>query len=716
MPKPPEPQPETGAPPPDRFLAHAVVRVHVAEPNTPEAWIGRELGPWTLVAPLGEGGMASVYLARRSDGLFEREVAIKIARSDLDASGLRRFDQERRVLAHLEHPGIARLYDGGITAEGRPFLVLERVDGEPIDRYCEREQASIDRRVELVLHVAEALAMAHEGGVIHRDIKPRNVLVDAGGRAVLLDFGIAKLLEPPRDGPAATRSDLRPMTPLWASPEQVRGDPLTPASDVYSLGLLLFHCLCGALPYRLGGGSLAEIESAILEQVPEPPSRVLKAGARSDNAPAVSTDWRRARGALDAIVATALSKEASVRYPTASELAADLARWRSGQPVLARRGPGSRFRRFIGRRKRHGPTLLVAAAIMAALGAGLGSWLHFEDRLRFTAQSERARERELDLLLGLEPLAAATTDPEILAHDLEEGLRRVRTMGDSALEAEALLRAARVLRRMGRLPRAIDLAERATFLYREERGGRALPTVDSEELLATLLQENRDYERAGRLFRHVLHVRATALGPLHPDVLLASNNLGMLLWETRSYVEAERLLSETLDLASAELGEDHAGTITVLGNLALVMQGLGRLEEAEPLHRRELAAMERLYGGDHPHWATSAHNLSVLLRKLDRPDEALDLGRQALAVRERRFGPEHPSVAASLNHLGMTQFNTFTELEHAERLVARALEIRIRALPADHPDLAKSQNDLEFVRRIRALVATAETATTAPGT
>ncbi len=324
---------------------------------------GRSIGPYELVEEVGRGGMGSVWRARRIDGSFERDVAVKLIRHGLDrASIVQRFEIERQVLARLEHPGIARLYDGGTAVGGQPYLVLELVDGTPIDQYCRSRALSVDETLELFQAVCEAVHFAHGNLVLHRDLKPGNVLVTRDGRVKLLDFGIAKLLG--EEDPALTLTREHPLlTPRYASPEQIRGQPLTTTSDVYSLGVLLYELLTGQSPYEPHTSSRTEIESAALHH---PPAAGSVALTRVDRSPGTRRRARRLRGDVDAVLAKALEKRPENRYASAEQLGEDIRRLREGLPLVAR-GPGP-VRRLLRVCRRHRG---FVAATAACLGIGL---------------------------------------------------------------------------------------------------------------------------------------------------------------------------------------------------------------------------------------------------------------------------------------------------------------------------------------------------------
>ncbi len=361
------------------------------------------IGPYRIVRELGRGGMGTVYLAERSDGTFEKPVALKLIKRGMDTSAvLRRFIRERSILARLQHPNIAGLLDGGTTADGLPYFVMEYIEGEPITRYCTQKGLSITKRLELFRNVCSAVSYAHQNLIVHRDLKPSNILVTEDGSVKLLDFGIAKLLRPDADGDAETGTMFRMMTPEYASPEQLRGEAITTASDVYSLGVVLFEVLCGRRPFDAAGRSAVELSEAVVTgDVPRPSSVVemprddhptMAAGKITKRtAPAVTS--KALKGDLDNIVMMALRREPQRRYAAVGEMSEDVRRHLEGLPVTATKDSTSyRLRKFFGRHKR--PVLAAAAAAMLLmLFAGLAGWQ------AFVARRERdvARQRLLQV-------------------------------------------------------------------------------------------------------------------------------------------------------------------------------------------------------------------------------------------------------------------------------------------------------------------------------
>ena len=388
----------------------------------PQRLEGRRVGPYEILREIGQGGMGTVYLAVRADHAFRKQVALKIVRPEAGSQEiLRRFQQEREIMATLDHPNIARLLDGGSTEQGLPYFVMEYVAGEPIDIYCDRHKLNVAARLELFRNVCAAVEYAHRGGFVHRDLKPANILVTAAGTAKLLDFGIAKVLRATDDATVyVTRTGLHLMTPEYASPEQVRGEAVTGLSDVYSLGAILYELLTGHRPYQMHSRLFHEIVRVICEEPPTRPSTAVgqpedTASRARDASPAELR--RQLTGDLDNILLKSLSKEPLERYRSVGQLDEDVQRHLQGQPVLAR---GDTLTYRIGKLlQRYKIWVIAAMALAAALAAGvvtirpigllylagaaatLGLWYAATDRVMGQRVAESRLWRYPYLVIGL---------------------------------------------------------------------------------------------------------------------------------------------------------------------------------------------------------------------------------------------------------------------------------------------------------------------------
>lgn len=726
---------------------------------------GQTIGAYTLERPLGAGGMGTVWLGRRSDGRFDGVVAVKLLNlALLDEFGQERFRREGTLLARLSHPNIARLLDAGVGASGQPYLVLEYVEGKRVDTYADERRLSIVERVRLVVDVLAAVGHAHANLIVHRDLKPSNILVTADGTAKLLDFGIGKLLASEgRETLDTLTRDGRALTPDFAAPEQVRGGAVVLATDVYSVGVLLYLLLTGRRPYELTARSASEIDRIVCETAPLRPSATFESHATASddqNARAAARGTtpsrlrRRLRGDLDTIVMKALRKEPERRYQTAAALHDDLRRFLNGHPVLARPDSvGYRVRKFAGR---HRSGVAVAAVLLALVAGGVIR----ERTLRARAEAEADKARTVEEYLVsvfdvANPFAtlgsrgddvtartlldrgAARVDsslsaqPEVQAELrgvlgnvytnlglfdaaerlLRRALEQQRTLyGDRHVSvATTMDRLGEVLRRKSRVDEAEALLREALAQRRVLLGDVHADTAESMDHLATLLQERTDYGAAEPLFREAVAVRRTIYGPDHEAVAASLNNLGLLLHMKASDDQTERLYREALAIYVRRMGEDHPSTAQTAHNLAQVLEESGRFAEAEALYRRALAAKRKTLGNAHPSVTVNLNNLANLLaQKQGRLDEAESLVREALALDRQIFREPHAYVAESLRRLGIVQ-RLKGDFDDAERTYREALAMNRSLFGAEHLRIASNLNQIALTLQAKGNLAAALT-------
>ncbi len=692
----------------------------------------RAIGPYRLLRRIGSGGMSTVYLAVRADDAYRQEVAVKVfalghEREDL----LRRFRTERQILASLEHPQIARLLDGGSTGDGLPYIVMEHIVGEPIDRYCDRERLSIDRRIELFRSLCEAVHYAHQNLVVHRDVKPSNVLVTADGTPKLLDFGIAKLVNPERFPQTIqhTATGQRLMTPQFASPEQVQGAPITTASDVYSMGVLLYRLLTGHLPYQVATTQTAEIERAVLEQDPQKPSTAvsrIETAEQADQPEATPEAVSRARrtrpdrlrrrltGDLDNIVLKALRKEPRRRYGSIEQLAEDLRRYQEGLPVAAR--PATlRYRagKFL-RRHRFG-TAAIATIVLLALGLAVSMWLQAARIAHERDQARRERDKAQAVAAFLEEIFKVSDPGEtrgetITAREiLERGAERIRAELEDQPEIEAALAAAvgAVYRNLGMYDRAEPLLERALEVRRRTLGDQHPETADSLSVLGRLLRDRGDFEAAGPLLERALELRRRILGEDHPAVAESLTDLGVLGRERGDLEAAEDWLLRALELRRTLRGRQPEQLADTLAELVELYIQIDDLPAAEALAREALELSRQLHGEVHPRTARDMNDLAVLLGIQGKYAAAEPLLEQTLEIRRRLLGDAHPLVAESYNNLGRLRREQ-GDLAAAQELYERALESQRVTFPGGHWRLVAQLHNLGSVQIERGDFAGAE--------
>ncbi|HKG93212.1 MAG TPA: serine/threonine-protein kinase [Gemmatimonadaceae bacterium] len=658
---------------------------------------GRHIGPYRVQRELGRGGMGVVYLAERDDGQYRRRVAVKVLRAGPDADELhQRFVAERQILASLSHPNIAQLLDGGLSDGQLPYLVIEYVDGLPITEYCDRHHLDVEARLRLFRDVCAAVHHAHQNLVLHRDLKPGNVLVTGAGQAKLLDFGIAKLLNPNLGGSEQplTRTAFRLMTPAYASPEQVRGDSLTTASDVYALGLLLYELLTGQKAHRITTDAPRVVYEVVCERESERPS----AAVARDDAAAAARDTtrerlaRRLRGDLDAIVAMALRKEPGRRYGSAELFAADVGRYLDGLPVLAHRGSGwYRFEKLV-RRHRAAATFAAASALLLVAGAAVTIRLasvaaRERDRasaaLAQTRRALRESEEVTSYLVGLfeasDPVEGRR-DTLTAADLLRRGVARAERLGTEPLAQARMLEAlGRVHASREELALGAELLGRALSLRRAQLGADNPTTATTAAELAGVLRRQGRYAAADTLAREALRVRRLALGDAHPDVAASLRELAGIAVYLGDLPGAEAFQREAVTVRRrGGRGEDSA-MVRDLERLSSIVWRRGDDAGAERALREALATARRAFPGPH------GERAFVLLRLADKLDhrpaaraEAESLYYAALAETRAAYGDEHPETAGAMKQLG-EMLARHGRAAEGERLVRRALALERRA-------------------------------------
>ncbi|MAS53045.1 MAG: hypothetical protein CMJ44_00175 [Pimelobacter sp.] len=664
---------------------------------------GAHVGPWVLGERIGAGGMGTVYRATR-DGDFEQTAALKRIKPGMDSEAvLARFRAERQILARLEHPGIARLLDGGLDADGRPYFAMELVDGEPITDLADARRLSVDNRLELFAQTCEAVAYAHRQLVVHRDLKPSNVLVSEDGRVKLLDFGIARLLSADADD-GLTRTGHRVLTPATAAPEQVRGEPPTTATDVYALGGLLYRLLCGALPLD-PGLSASALERAVLETVPAAPSTRVTPSAAAARGTAETALAKRLRGDLDTICGKALRKEPERRYGSAAELLADVRRHLAGLPVEARPATARYRAGLFARRHRVG----LAATVASLLAVGLVTALAFArvsaERDRAQTEADKAAEVSAflaSILEGADPYQAA--GDTLSAFDLlERGAARIEEDLADQPDVQAAMQHVMggVYENLGRYEEAEALLVAALDTRRRLYGSDHLDVAETERALGIVYRRIRDGDRAEPLLRHALDVQRRRLGPDDPEAAYTQRHLASLLRNRGEYDEAERLYRASLASFRSTLGDDHPDVLDVKNSLSVLLEQTGQFDEAVGLMREVVAAQRRQAaqsetGVDASLSATLA-TLGTLLREQGDLDGAEAAAREALALDQSVFGDAHPQTATSMRNLASI-LRDREQYDEAGRLYQAALDIRRAALGPDHPRVANLLNSFGKLR------------------
>jgi len=665
---------------------------------------GRRIGPYELVDELGRGGMSRVFLARRVDGQFEQEVAVKLLATDVPTPEMReRFVAERQILARLDHPNIAHLLDGGVSEADQPYFVLEVVEGKPIDEYCETHGLSLRKRLRLVLEVCDAVQYAHQSLVVHRDLKPSNILVTGDGQVKLLDFGIAKLLDPdtilPGKGPR-TRTGLLPMTPNYASPEQVRGESLTTVSDVYQLGVVLYELLAGRRPYRVEGRTPSDVERIICKEQPTRPSTAASHPADAGREEGAGVRRRTAlRGDLDAIVMKALRKEPNRRYDAVEQLAEDLRRALDGRPVSAH--PDSwtyRSRKFIDRHQWGVAVTAVLLILLSGYGATV-TWYSQRTQAaldRAQAEAQKAQETTEFLVSLFEradpygPEAPSYNDTLTTNTLLNRGVERARSelSGQPEIQATMLRTLGRLYRQRGNYEKAEPLLEEALSVQRDHPSSAALDLARSLHQLARLLRHEGQVERAEALYREALATQREEIGNApHPDVAKNLSELGVIAARTGTYDRADSLFREALSMRREIYGSNHPETANALHALGLLHVVTDELGVAERMLRRSLDIRRTHVNPDNAYVAETLDRIGQVLVKQGKTEEAKPLLEDAWAIRKAQFPEVHPARATSLANRGRLH-RTTEEYDVADSLFRKAREIYQALYGSENMDAA----------------------------
>lgn len=725
------------------FLDHATVGSFLEDPPLEmlaqalgEPVEGSCIGPYRIVRKIEAGGMGEVYEAEQEVPL-RRRVALKLIRRGLDTDRvIARFESERQALALMSHPNIAQVFDAGTTMDGRPYFVMELVEGEPVTQYCERRSLSVRDRLELFKQICGGVQHAHQKAIIHCDLKPSNVLVmiqDRRATPKIIDFGIAKAIDP--SGQAKLEGKIG--TPGYMSPEQRAQEPLDTRTDVYSLGVLLYELLVGELPPDSASTS-------------EPPTRVewvaRPRGGTIRSLPVETASPRKSlREDLDWIIARALKRERAGRYASASELAIDIDRHLRHEPVLAGPpGTAYRFGKFL-RRHRVGVAagaLVLLALVLGVTGAGIGlvraraaEGVARQEARKASQEAETARQVS-NFLVGL----FEVSDPDsgkntVTAREiLDSGVKKISSelRGQPETRATLMDTMGVVYQSLGLFESAEPLLKESLKLRRERLGDVNADVAKSLNDLGELRRAQGQYPEAEALHRRALGIRERVLEPGHPDLADSYNKLGLVLYNQGRYSDAEPcfqralllwkkrndlrvptalshlallyrdegkydraipLFEQALAIQEKELAPEHSDIGANLNNLAEIYRSIGRYAKAELLLKRVLAINERMRGPFHPFVTTVQNNLAMVYRTEGKLSEAEVLYRQVLAVDEKTRGPEHPDYATSLNNLAVVykEQGRYTE---AEPMLLRALAIREKALGPWHPHVAVSLNQL----------------------
>ena len=704
-------------------IQNAAEGIVSTEPGLPA---GRQIGKYRIVRELGRGGMGTVYLATRADDEFHKEVAIKLVKAGAATEEtLRRFRSERQILANLDHPNIARLLDGGTTDAGVPYVVMEYVEGEPLDAYADRNHLKIRERLLLFRKVCSAVQSAHQNLVVHRDIKPANILVTKEGEPKLLDFGIAKLTDPEDSlpSPLQTSADLRLMTPDYASPEQVRGEAITTACDIYSLGIVFFELLTGLRPYWFKEYTPQEIISVICDKEPGKPSTavhrltgktegsVTPESICNNRKTTLARLKRKLHGDLDNIAMMALRKEPKRRYVSIEQMSEDIRRHLEGLPVIAR--PATfryRTRKFM---RRHIAAVSAAGAVILMIAGLVGFYTHQLANERDRAQTEAEKAKQVSAFLtGLFKVSdpGESKGKTITAQELlERGAARIdKELADQPeVQAEMMAVMGSVYQSLGLYHNAMPLFEKALEIRKRIHGPSHPDVAASVNSLALVTQDLGNYPKAEKLFRQALAMRRELLGEGHADVAESLNDLASLDAEIGNYKAAEQLNREAWSIRRKLFGEESLQAAESMTDLGDVLHETGDYKTAIELHRKALEIRRKQLGENHPLVTQSLQSLAVALDTTRDYDTAVSLYRQALSIQKKLYGEEHPEIATTLVDLARVLRHK-KDYAEAETLYRKALEMDRKLRGKNHPYVAYDLNSLASVLYLKGELAAAD--------
>jgi eukaryotic-like serine/threonine-protein kinase len=717
--------------------------------------IGKRIGAYCITGELGYGGMGTVYLGERADGKFSQKVAIKLLRNIFTSEEqTRRFIAERQILATLNHENIARLYDGGITNEGQQYFIMEYVEGQPIDKYCNDKKLTYRERLNLFLDVCDAVHYAHRKLIVHRDLKPGNILVTNEGKVKLLDFGIARILNTSEilsNRMQVTPTGLLPLTPNYASPEQVRGELITIASDIYQLGIILFELLTCQRPYDVTNKTPSETERLICDEEHLKPSQILSKhhdlkGEKREKYYNLSVlpDQsklrklrRRLQGDLDTIVMQAIRKEPIRRFDSVEQFAADIRRYLSGRPVSAHPDTWTyRSRKFI-QRHRLGVLAMVSVILLIIVYAITITWQSkITQAALHEARKEKIKSKQVvEFMMGMFEAGnpAESRGSTLTANDLlKRGIEKAEALSDQPeVQAEMFDVAGNVYRNLGEYQKALPLMER-TLEIRSSLLSSSHPDVAKSHFnLAAVLHDLGEYRKsfehysaAADLFRSIpgyespeyatslhnlavashnqmaiddirkaLRMRLELLGPDHPDVGESYLAIGNYYLQENDYYNAENYFATSLALVRQYDQQHTPQTAGILHNIGNGFRVLGDLDQAQLILQDVLIIYNSLYEGTHTNIALAKKSLADVFRDKEDYPNAEDMYEKALAALHEAVGDDHPLRRPIIQEQAVMYSRMGNNLK-AEPLLREVLALLESVLQEDHPRIAHARKEL----------------------
>ena len=660
-----------------------------------DPFIGKQIGKYVIDSEAGFGGMGIVYVGLRNDDEFEQKVAIKILKHGITSDYLlKRFQIERQTLANLQHQYIAKLLDGGSTDEGLPYLVMEFIEGIPITKYCDKNNLSIDERLELFRKVCIAVQYAHQNLIVHRDIKPGNILVIDDGTPKLLDFGIAKLIDEDlmEDDGGLTKTGIWHLTPEYSSPEQINGDRITTASDIYSLGVLLYKILTGEQPYRITNSSPIAISKFIEKENITKPSDKVKVTSTITH----EKISNQLKGDLDNIILKAMDKDPERRYVSVEQFSEDLKRYLIGLPVIAQKDTTAyRLSKFISRHKVGFSTSLGFALLLIISLIAISWQANVASKERDKARVEAQKSEEVNSFLQ-EMLSSV--DPSEIGRDvkvydiLEKAADDIEINLKDQPEVEASLRSTlgNTYVNLGEYGKAKPFLDDALAINKKIYGNKSKETAYSLHDLGLYYDWVGDYKKADSIYNISIKILRKVLQQPTKQFSNVLNDQALIKMYYGEYDAAEKLFKEALDAALHSHGEKDKNTAVIMNNLALNYTDAGDLDKAEEYYKKSLSINLELLGENRPEIGTNYNNLGYLYMLKKEYTLAEVYLEKSYKLKLNLKGKDHPDVGLALNNLGVINIK-MGNYNKAEKYQLDALRQYRKTLGSDHPYIALSQ-------------------------
>ena len=654
------------------------------ENSSVTSFIGKAIGKYRVLSIIEHGGMGTVFMAERTDDVYQKKVAIKLLRSGMDTpENLARFNRERNILANLDHPNITNLMDGGVTERGLPYLVMDYIDGTPLLEYCDQKKLSVDERLEIFKIICEAVRHAHRNAVIHRDLKPSNILITCGGKVKVLDFGIAKLMNSSDSdwNESQNRSDSNMLTLKYAAPEQITSESITTATDVYSLGVLLYELLAGVYPVDLEGRKIWEIEEIICDVMPEPPSRRLNELSRKKlNKVAKNRQTKREdllqelSFELNAIIIKALQKNPGNRYSSIDKLLNDFNRLSKSEPISAvDDSVFYRSSKFIRRNKNK----LIVAAVFILILSGVLTFhtVQITEERNIAIQEEKRADEAISFLLNLYNTEAGN-DTLSVAGLLQEGKAQLQDIDSESAKLDLFTLMGRAYKKFGDYEQAEVLLQQAVNKNMEMYGEESLEYASALYHMGDLQSSQYQWKEAVNSFHESYKIMFDELGEQHIRTASALTHFAMSLRNTGALDEAERYSSKAVTILERIYEPGNRELITAEAGLAYVLRQLEKFDKAETIYLQVINRAENSSAVPDTDLATYYNNLGYLYRKQQKYDLAIEQFNKAVQLLEQHFTVGHPEVINTRKNLATSYYFNGQPLQTESLLKKNADAIR----------------------------------------